>query len=116
MQDKSQPLTAAFYSEIGNPEEERYYRYIKSYCPYENIQPQRYPHLYVTTGLEDENVPYWGPLKWVAKLREMKRDNNLIMCNIRSEGGHICPSNLRGIKLCREMSKFYTFLLHAFRR
>ena len=66
MLDESIPLTTGEFEEWGNPQDETYYRYMKSYSPYDNVQPQVYPHLLVTSGLHDSQVQYWEPAKWVA--------------------------------------------------
>mgnify|MGYP000662119334 CR=1 FL=1 len=113
MLDEKLPIVTGYYSEIGNPKEEQYYRSIKSYSPYDNIKAQEYPHLYVTTGLKDIRVPYWGPLKWVAKLRELKTDNNLIVLDVQMNEGHAGPAG-RTAYLAKEKAKFYAFLLHVF--
>src|SRR5690606_266292 len=79
MLDDSIPLTTGEYDEWGNPNEQEFYDYIKSYSPYDNIEKKNYPNMLVTTGLHDSQVQYWEPAKWVAKLREMKTDDNLLL-------------------------------------
>lgn len=113
MLDEQLPLTTGYYSEIGNPQEEQYYRSIRAYSPYDNIKAQEYPHLYVTTGLKDVRVPYWGPLKWVAKLRALKTDNHYILLDVQINEGHSGAAG-RTAYITKEMSKFYAFLLHVF--
>lgn len=88
MLDDSIPLTTGEYDEWGNPNEEEYYHYIKSYSPYDNVRPQEYPNLLVTTGLHDSQVQYWEPAKWVAKLRELKTGNQLLLLYTNMETGH----------------------------
>ena len=88
MLDESIPLTTGEFEEWGNPEDEDYYHYMKSYSPYDNIRPQAYPHLLVTTGLHDSQVQYWEPAKWVAKLREQKVDDNLLLLCTDMDSGH----------------------------
>ncbi|KGT86569.1 protease 2 [Erwinia typographi] len=88
MLDESIPLTTGEYDEWGNPAEEKYYRYIRQYSPYDCVSAQAYPHLLITTGLHDSQVQYWEPAKWVAKLREMKTDGNLLMIFTDMESGH----------------------------
>lgn len=88
MLDESIPLTTGEFEEWGNPKEETYYHYMKSYSPYDQIKAQSYPHLLVTTGLHDSQVQYWEPAKWVAKLRELKTDDNLLLLCTDMDSGH----------------------------
>ena len=88
MLDESIPLTTGEFEVWGNPQDETYYRYMKSYSPYDNVQPQVYPHLLVTSGLHDSQVQYWEPAKWVAKLRELKVDDNLLLLCTEMDAGH----------------------------
>lgn len=88
MLDESIPLTTGEFEEWGNPQDETYYRYMKSYSPYDNVKAQVYPHLLVTSGLHDSQVQYWEPAKWVAKLRELKVDDNLLLLCTEMDSGH----------------------------
>lgn len=88
MLDESIPLTTGEFEEWGNPQDPQYYEYMKSYSPYDNVTAQTYPHLLVTTGLHDSQVQYWEPAKWVAKLRELKTDNNLLLLCTDMDSGH----------------------------
>ncbi|MCU5775879.1 prolyl oligopeptidase family serine peptidase [Erwiniaceae bacterium BAC15a-03b] len=88
MLDESIPLTTGEYDEWGNPNDEAYYHYISQYSPYDNVRAQNYPHLLVTTGLHDSQVQYWEPAKWVAKLRELKTDDNLLLLCTDMDAGH----------------------------
>lgn len=88
MLDDSIPLTTGEYDEWGNPNDEIYYHYIKSYSPYDNIAKKNYPNLLITTGLHDSQVQYWEPAKWIAKLREMKTGNELLLLKTNMEAGH----------------------------
>ncbi len=88
MLDESIPLTTGEFEEWGNPQDPEYYAYMKSYSPYDNVGRKAYPHLLVTTGLHDSQVQYWEPAKWVAKLREMKTDNNLLLLCTDMDSGH----------------------------
>lgn len=88
MLDETIPLTTGEYDEWGNPNNKEYYDYIKSYSPYDNIEAKEYPNLLVTTGLHDSQVQYWEPAKWVAKLRELKKDKNLLLLHTNMETGH----------------------------
>jgi len=88
MLDETIPLTTSEYDEWGNPNEEKYYHYMLSYSPYDNVKPQEYPALLVTTGLHDSQVQYWEPAKWVARLRELKTDDNPLIFHINMDYGH----------------------------
>ena len=88
MLDESIPLTTNEYDEWGNPNEKEAYDWIKAYSPYDNICAQDYPNILVTTGFHDSQVQYWEPMKWVAKLREYKTDNNLLLFKTDMESGH----------------------------
>ena len=88
MLDEAIPLTAGEWDEWGNPAEKVYYDYMKSYSPYDNVSAKDYPNMLVTTGLHDSQVQYWEPAKWVAKLREFKTDDNLLMLKTDMAAGH----------------------------
>ncbi|WP_369820242.1 S9 family peptidase [Tenacibaculum sp. SG-28] len=88
MLDDSIPLTTGEYDEWGNPNNKEYYDYIKSYSPYDQVSAKAYPNMLVTTGLHDSQVQYWEPAKWVAKLREFKTDDNLLLLHTNMETGH----------------------------
>ncbi|MDR2122699.1 MAG: S9 family peptidase [Flavobacteriaceae bacterium] len=88
MLDESIPLTTGEYDEWGNPNEKEYYDYIKSYSPYDNVETKEYPNMLVITGLHDSQVQYWEPAKWVAKLRDMKTDNNILLLETNMDAGH----------------------------
>lgn len=88
MLDETIPLTTGEYDEWGNPNEEEFYNYIKSYSPYDNVVKQKYPNILVTTGLHDSQVQYWEPAKWVAKLRDYKTDSNKLYLHTNMEAGH----------------------------
>lgn len=88
MLDESIPLTTGEYDEWGNPNDKSYYDYIKSYSPYDNVEAKDYPAMLVTTGLHDSQVQYWEPAKWVARLREMKTDQNPLLLHTNMETGH----------------------------
>lgn len=88
MLDESIPLTTGEFDEWGNPKNKEYYDYIKSYSPYDNVEAKEYPNLLVTTGYWDSQVQYWEPAKWVAKLRELKTDDNLLLMRCNMDVGH----------------------------
>lgn len=88
MLDESIPLTTGEFDEWGNPKNEKYYYYMKSYSPYDNVEAKDYPAMLVTTGLHDSQVQYWEPAKWVAKLRDLKTDDNLLLFHINMDYGH----------------------------
>ncbi|WP_319590445.1 S9 family peptidase [uncultured Draconibacterium sp.] len=88
MLDESIPLTTSEFDEWGNPKIEKYYYYMLSYSPYDNVEAKDYPALLVTTGLHDSQVQYWEPAKWVAKLRELKTDDNPLLFHINMDYGH----------------------------
>lgn len=88
MLDESIPLTTGEFDEWGNPKIKEYYDYMLSYSPYDQVKAQDYPNIFVTTGLHDSQVQYFEPVKWVAKLRAMKTDNNLLLMDINMDTGH----------------------------
>ncbi|MGM3172642.1 S9 family peptidase [Dickeya lacustris] len=88
MLDESIPLTTGEYDEWGDPNDAVDYHVIRRYSPYDNVTAQAYPHMLVTTGLHDSQVQYWEPAKWVAKLRELKTDDNLLLLHTDMGAGH----------------------------
>jgi oligopeptidase B len=88
MLDESIPLTTNEFDEWGNPKNKDAYFYMKSYSPYENVEKKNYPNMLVTTGLHDSQVQYFEPSKWVAKLRDMKTDQNVLLLHTNMEFGH----------------------------
>lgn len=88
MWDETIPLTTNEFDEWGNPKELESYEYMMSYSPYDNVTAQDYPNMLVTTGLFDSQVQYWEPAKWVAKLRDMKTDDNTLILDTDMEAGH----------------------------
>lgn len=88
MLDASIPLTTSEYDEWGNPNDKEFYDYMLSYSPYDQISAQDYPNVLVTTGLHDSQVQYWEPAKWVAKMRELKTDDNILVLKTDMQAGH----------------------------
>jgi oligopeptidase B len=88
MLDGDLPLTPGEYKEWGNPAEKKYFEYIKSYSPYDNVTAQNYPNIFVTAGLSDPRVGYWEAAKWVARLRDKKTDSNIILYKTNMSFGH----------------------------
>ncbi|HKC20398.1 MAG TPA: S9 family peptidase [Candidatus Dormibacteraeota bacterium] len=92
MLDDKLPLTVNEYDEWGDPRQSEFYRYIKSYSPYDNVRPAPYPSLLVMGGLNDPRVSYWEPAKWVAKLRTLNESDRLVLLKTEMESGHMGPS------------------------
>ncbi|MBN1416027.1 MAG: S9 family peptidase [Bacteroidales bacterium] len=109
MLDESIPLTTGEYDEWGNPNDKEYYDYMLSYSPYDNVGKKDYPNMLVTTGLHDSQVQYWEPAKWVAKLRDMKTDDNLLLLYTNMETGHSGASGR--FEAYKETAMEYAFLL-----
>ncbi len=109
MLDDSIPLTTGEFDEWGNPNKKTYYKYMKSYSPYDNVSNQEYPNILVTTGLHDSQVQYWEPAKWVAKLRTMKKDTNILLLKTNMKAGHGGASGR--FEALKEDAEEYAFLL-----
>jgi oligopeptidase B len=92
MLDDKLPLTVNEYDEWGNPSDLDFYRYMKSYSPYDNVHPAAYPAVLATAGLNDPRVSYWEPAKWVAKLRKMNQSERPILLKVQMGSGHMGPS------------------------
>jgi len=109
MLDETIPLTTNEYDEWGNPNNKEAYDYMKSYSPYENIEAKEYPNLLVTTGLHDSQVQYFEPAKWVAKLRKVKKGNNIILLKTDMDYGHGGASGR--FDYLKDVALNYSFLL-----
>lgn len=109
MLDDSIPLTTGEYDEWGNPNNKKYYDYMLSYSPYDNVKEQKYPNMYISTGLHDSQVQYWEPAKWVAKLRNLKTDNNFLFLDTNMDAGHGGASGR--FEALKDLAKEFSFLL-----
>ena len=109
MLDESIPLTTGEFDEWGNPKDKEYYDYILSYSPYDQVESKEYPNILVTTGYFDSQVQYWEPAKWVAKLREVKTDANILLLNTNMDAGHGGASGR--FNALKETARDYTFFL-----
>jgi oligopeptidase B len=111
MLDGSIPLTSAEWDEWGDPHDPVYYDYMLSYSPYDRIEAKDYPAMMVTAGLHDSQVQYWEPAKWVAKLRALKTDDDLLVFRTRMDAGHGGASGR--YEAYREQAEEYAFMLKA---
>ncbi|MFK8163826.1 MAG: S9 family peptidase [Lewinella sp.] len=109
MLDDTIPLTTGEYDEWGNPNVKEFYDYILSYSPYDQVTAKAYPKMLVTTGLHDSQVQYWEPAKWVAKLRELKTDDNQLLMHTNMEAGHGGASGR--FNAIKEVARDYAWLL-----
>jgi len=109
MLDESIPLTTGEFDEWGNPKNKEYYEYMKSYSPYDQITTKAYPNMLITTGYWDSQVQYWEPAKWIAKLREYKSGDNILLLNINLEAGHGGASGR--FDALKEVAREYAFIL-----
>jgi oligopeptidase B len=111
MLDESLPLTVGEYDEWGNPHRKADYLRLKSWSPYDNVKPSHYPNLLVTSGLNDSQVQYWEPAKWVAKLRENQQGPGKILLLTDMQAGHGGKSGR--IKRLENTALEYSFILEA---
>jgi len=109
MLDESIPLTTGEFDEWGNPKEKEAYDYMLSYSPYDQVQAKDYPNMLVTTGYFDSQVQYWEPAKWVAKLRELKTDDNILLLHTNMDVGHGGASGR--FDALKQTARDYTFIL-----
>ncbi len=110
MLDTSLPLTTGEFEEWGNPKEKEYFNYMLKYSPYDNIKEDNYPPILVKSSLFDARVMFWEPLKWVAKMRENKLDNNPLLLKMELTGGH-SGSSSKYLRY-KDISFDYAFLLY----
>ena len=108
MWDESIPLTTGEFDEWGNPKEKEYYDYMKSYSPYDNIENVSYPNLLITTGYWDSQVQYWEPAKWIAKIRDIRANDNLLLMHCNMDVGHGGSSGR--FESLKEIALEYAFL------
>ncbi len=109
MLDESIPLTTFEFDEWGNPKDKAYYDYMKSYSPYDNIEKKNYPNILVTTGYWDSQVQYWEPAKYMAKMREFKTDDNMLIMWCNMDAGHGGKSGR--FEYLKEIALDYAFML-----
>jgi oligopeptidase B len=109
MLDPTLPLTVGEYEEWGDPRKDKDYFYIKGYCPYTNLHMKDYPAMLVKTGLNDSQVMYWEPAKYVAKLRTLKTDRNALLLKTNMGAGHGGASGR--YDYLREIAFDFAFLL-----
>jgi len=109
MLDESIPLTTGEFDEWGNPKDKQFYDYMLSYSPYDQVKKQAYPNLMVTTGLHDSQVQYWEPAKWVARLRDLRTNDNLLLLHTDMDSGHGGASGR--YKRYKEIAREFAFFL-----
>ena len=113
MCDKTLPLTPPEWPEWGNPiDDKAVYKYIAGYSPYDNVRAQAYPNLFVTAGLTDPRVTYWEPAKWVARLRELKTDDHLLLFKTNMDAGHGGAAGR--FERLHEVAQAYAFVLKVY--
>ncbi|PYE48969.1 S9 family peptidase [Deinococcus yavapaiensis] len=111
MLDASIPLTTLEWDEWGNPADPTFYEVMKAYSPYDNVEAKAYPHLWISTGLNDPRVAYWEPAKWAARLRERKTDGNVLVLKTLMGGGHFSSSGR--YDALKETAEEYAFMIAA---
>ena len=114
MLDDRLPLTIGEFKEWGNPADKRFFDYIRSYSPYENVKRQNYPHLMVTASITDPRVAYWEAAKWVAKIRHSKTDDNLVIFNTNLHAGHAGATSIDDY--ITDDAEELVFIMHVFDR
>jgi len=109
MLDEDIPLTTGEYDEWGNPNDPKYYEIMLSYSPYDNVQAQKYPNIYVSTGFHDSQVQYWEPAKWIARLRLQPNNSSEIYLKTNMDAGHGGASGR--FEALKEVASEYAFVL-----
>ncbi|HKX95246.1 MAG TPA: prolyl oligopeptidase family serine peptidase, partial [Methylibium sp.] len=109
MLDESLPLTVGEFLEWGNPKVPEQYAWMRAYSPYDNLKPGAYPAMLLETGINDSQVSYWEPAKYVARLRTLKTDANPLLLQVNLDAGHGGASGR--FDALRELSLTYTFML-----
>ena len=109
MLDDTIPLTTSEYDEWGNPNEKKFYDYMLSYSPYDQVKAQDYPNLLVTSGLHDSQVQYFEPTKWVARLRAKKTDKKKLFLHTNTKAGHSGPSGR--FDSLKELARKFAFII-----
>jgi oligopeptidase B len=110
MLDETIPLTVGEYEEWGNPNDEEFYYYMLNYSPYDNVKKMDYPALYITTGYHDSQVQYWEPMKWVAKMRDHRTNQQPLLFDCNMDAGHGGGSGRTQERL--ELAKEFAFILN----
>jgi oligopeptidase B len=108
MLDPALPLTVPEYEEWGNPARPGDYAYLKRYCPYTNVKAQPYPAILVMAALNDSQVMYWGPARWVARLRAHKTDSHPVLLQMDMAAGHTGASSR--YEFLREVAFTFAFV------
>lgn len=109
--DDTIPLSTTDAEEFGSPKRQEFYEYMKSYSPYDNTAPARYPDVYIFSSMNDSQVPYWEPLKWTAKLRAANRGDSTIVLRMNVDAGHGGASGR--YDRIKEVAQSYAFILHS---
>jgi oligopeptidase B len=109
MLDERLPLTTGEYEEWGNPKDKAYYDYMKAYSPYDNLAAKDFPAMLVETSLNDSQVMYWEPAKYVARMRRLKTDRNPLLLRVNMDAGHGGASGR--YEFLKETAFTYAFIL-----
>lgn len=109
MFDDTLPLTQVEYKEWGNPHDKKFYNYMKSYSPYDNVHDCEYPNMYITSGLNDQRVTYWEPAKWAQKLRDFNSGTSEVLLKVNMGEGHFGKSGR--FNSLKEVAEEYSYLI-----